>query len=203
MHYTSSASRIHVQIEQGCNCLPRFVYHPHVAEAFIVNGGTIAFGDENKRGDAWVQKHDAFAKAKGLGKLDSQEKREQEIRNHPIGGVQITPRMKSATLLLWSLAMQEGDDPRVQDLIFQIDQEVDRLPQQLGRLPCMTPKGVYYSTQRNQVLNANTCAGTQGFPEDVLTDYFEHPEAGPHGRKMCGECVHSHHCCLQCIGCHG
>ena len=44
--------------------MPRFVYHPHVAEAFIVNGGTIAFGDENKRGDAWVQKHDAFAKAK-------------------------------------------------------------------------------------------------------------------------------------------
>ena len=85
--------------------------------------------------------------------------------------------MKSATLLVWSLAMQEGDDPRVQDLIFQIDQEVDRLPQQLGRLPCMTPKGVYYSTKRNQVLNANTCAGTQGFTEDILKDYFEHVEA--------------------------
>ena len=111
----------------------------------------------------YVDVRDKFAKEHGLDNLDSPQKRNRACSLDPkIGRLPITQRMRHALLLKMAHLRKQGEDVDTAAWVLQLDQEVHRMATQRRVSPCVTPKGIYYVTNLNKIMNGVDAASVQG-----------------------------------------
>ena len=106
----------------------------------------------------WRDRHARFADDHDITPDDLR----RAIGALPAASSSLTPRGIRALGLQCAFLLKRGIDIRRHHYIFQVDQNVDRMPSGDGVIPCITPRGSYWSTKAGRLLSGAELLALQG-----------------------------------------
>jgi site-specific DNA-cytosine methylase len=116
----------------------------------------------SRPGDKWVDKHNEFAKPHGLDGLDQLDTRMEKVRTHWVNSLPVADRAKSLALLVVTLAEKNGADLARSNIVWNIDQEINRVRMLKDICPCIVPGGLYLVSSTRKVMSGKDMAALQG-----------------------------------------